>query len=66
MPAVSATATSGRRKARAGDVAASDLEVPGAGLEPARLFRQRILSPVRLPFRHPGGEGTVELSNASS
>ena len=28
--------------------------VPGAGLEPARLFRQRILSPVRLPFRHPG------------
>ena len=29
--------------------------VPGAGVEPARLFRQRILSPVRLPFRHPGG-----------
>ena len=28
--------------------------VPGAGLEPARLFRQRILSPQRLPFRHPG------------
>ena len=28
--------------------------VPGAGLEPARAFAQRILSPLRLPFRHPG------------
>ena len=28
--------------------------VPGAGLEPARPFGQRILSPLRLPFRHPG------------
>jgi hypothetical protein len=27
--------------------------VPGAGLEPARAFAQRILSPLRLPFRHP-------------
>ena len=29
--------------------------VPGAGLEPARGCPLRILSPVRLPFRHPGG-----------
>ena len=28
--------------------------VPGAGLEPARPCGQRILSPLRLPFRHPG------------
>jgi diguanylate cyclase (GGDEF)-like protein/PAS domain S-box-containing protein len=28
--------------------------VPGAGLEPARPCGQRILSPPRLPFRHPG------------
>src|ERR1700693_3217662 len=28
--------------------------VPGAGLEPARPLEQRILSPPRLPFRHPG------------
>ena len=28
--------------------------VPGAGLEPARLKRQQILSLLRLPFRHPG------------
>ena len=28
--------------------------VPGAGLEPARPYGQRILSPLRLPFRHPG------------
>lgn len=28
--------------------------VPGAGLEPARPIGQRILSPLRLPFRHPG------------
>ena len=28
--------------------------MPGAGLEPARAFGQRILSPLRLPFRHPG------------
>lgn len=30
------------------------LLVPGAGFEPARPFGQRILSPLRLPFRHPG------------
>lgn len=29
--------------------------VPRAGFEPARPFGQRILSPLRLPFRHPGG-----------
>ena len=28
--------------------------VPGAGLEPARPYGQGILSPKRLPFRHPG------------
>jgi hypothetical protein len=28
--------------------------VPGAGFEPARPCGQRILSPPRLPFRHPG------------
>ena len=28
--------------------------VPMAGLEPARSFDQRILSPLRLPFRHIG------------
>ena len=28
--------------------------VPGAGFEPARSYDQRILSPQRLPFRHPG------------
>lgn len=31
--------------------------VPGTGLEPVRgIFPQRILSPQRLPFRHPGGQ----------
>ena len=30
------------------------LVVPRAGVEPARPFGQRILSPQRLPFRHPG------------
>ena len=31
------------------------LLVPGEGVEPSRrITRQRILSPVRLPFRHPG------------
>src|SRR5687767_8752954 len=29
-------------------------EIPGAGLEPARAEAQGILSPLRLPFRHPG------------
>ena len=28
--------------------------VPGAGLEPAWTFVPWILSPLRLPFRHPG------------
>ena len=31
--------------------------VPGAGFEPARPFGQWILSPPRLPFRHPGRWG---------
>jgi hypothetical protein len=32
--------------------------VPGAGFEPARPYcGQRILSPLRLPFRHPGLRG---------
>ena len=31
--------------------------VPGAGLEPARPFGQRLLRPPRLPFRHPGPVG---------
>jgi hypothetical protein len=31
--------------------------VPGAGFEPARPFGQWILSPPRLPFRHPGQRG---------
>ena len=29
--------------------------VPGEGFEPSRGFPRRILSAVRLPFRHPGG-----------
>ena len=28
--------------------------VPRAGVEPAPSFEERILSPQRLPFRHPG------------
>ena len=35
--------------------------VPGAGVEPARPEGQGILSPPRMPFRHPGAEG-VSLS----
>ena len=31
--------------------------VPGEGLEPTRPLGQRILSPPRLPFRHPGFSG---------
>ena len=31
--------------------------VPGKGLEPSRFCNQRILSPQRLPVRHPGKEG---------
>ena len=40
------------------DAEAADISrhhsVPGAGFEPARPFGQWILSPPRLPFRHPG------------
>ena len=39
--------------------------VPGAGLEPARPFGQWILSPSRLPFRHPG-RWRVSLSGGRS
>ncbi len=28
--------------------------VPGVGFEPTRSCERRILSPLRLPFRHPG------------
>ena len=28
--------------------------VPGEGLEPSLSNEKRILSPLRLPFRHPG------------
>lgn len=35
---------------------ASTRLVPGAGLEPALPYGNRILSPKRLPFRHPGEE----------
>ena len=30
--------------------------VPRVGLEPTRYCYQRILSPLRLPFRHPGNK----------
>ena len=33
--------------------------VPRAGVEPARPFGQRILSPQRLPFRHPGTHAKI-------
>jgi hypothetical protein len=36
--------------------------VPGAGVEPARPEGQGILSPPRMPFRHPGTAG-VSLSH---
>jgi hypothetical protein len=32
------------------------LKVPEAGLEPASPFGRRILSPLRIPFRHSGGD----------
>jgi hypothetical protein len=32
------------------------LKVPEAGLEPANPFGRRILSPLRIPFRHSGGD----------
>lgn len=34
--------------------------VPGAGLEPASPFGQRILSAQRIPFRHPGNFQRVQ------
>ncbi len=44
-PCNSITPEAGRLKAS---------KVPGGGLEPPRPYGQRILSPQRLPFRHPG------------
>ena len=38
--------------------------VPRAGVEPARPFGQRILSPQRLPFRHPGTAVKIACSRA--
>ena len=35
------------------------LVVPGVGLEPTRSCEQGILSPLRLPFRHPGRRAGV-------
>ena len=35
--------------------------VPRAGVEPARPFGQRILSPQRLPFRHPGMSSVTRI-----
>ena len=35
------------------------LMVPGERLELSRYHYRRILSPLRLPFRHPGREGWV-------
>lgn len=35
--------------------------VPRAGLEPAQVKTRRILSPLRLPFRHPGTDKISSL-----
>ena len=42
--------------------------VPRAGVEPARPFGQRILSPQRLPFRHPGtrSEHTMRIQSGQN
>ena len=40
--------------------------VPRAGVEPARPFGQRILSPQRLPFRHPGTVWREDITPFSS
>jgi hypothetical protein len=39
--------------------------MPGAGIEPALPFGNRILSPKRLPFRHPGELRLKAFANAS-
>ena len=33
--------------------------VPRAGVEPAPSYEERILSPQRLPFRHPGTHAKI-------
>ena len=39
--------------------------VPGAGFEPTILvMRKRILSPPRMPFRHPGWKGEIKYELA--
>src|SRR3990172_7665288 len=40
--------------------------VPGVGVEPTRPCGQRILSPRRLPFRHPGPSPSYRLSPTAS
>lgn len=51
-----------KEKDRAGERYAVAAVVPPAGLEPARPYGQRILSPQRLPFRHEGGHTRARLS----
>lgn len=41
-------------------------EVPGRGFEPLRPCGQRILSPRRLPFRHPGGISYSQCARAQA
>jgi hypothetical protein len=36
--------------------------VPRVGVEPTRPYGQRILSPQRLPFRHPGTAGKDNIN----
>src|SRR6478672_2542491 len=38
--------------------------VPGEGVEPSRCCQRRILSPLRLPFRHPGGFSRAARASA--
>ncbi len=40
----------------------NDILVPGVGFEPTRPLGQWILSPPRLPFRHPGKLNSVACS----
>lgn len=39
--------------------------LPRAGLEPARVYTQGILSPHRLPFRHPGDGGNLKTNHGN-
>jgi hypothetical protein len=51
-----AAATVQRKSVRRSSV----VMVPGEGVEPSRYCYRRILSPLRLPFRHPGCRSTYE------